>query len=110
MASSRSRDRDSPRCHKNKTPMAALETETPHPDHPRLDEYNTRDLVGVLIDEQGFAAEAVKQAARAIAQAVEAALPRLEAGGRLLYVRAGTSGRLGPLDSVEPHPTLSWPP
>jgi len=42
--------------------------------------------------------------------AVDAALPRLEAGGRLVYVGAGTSGRLGLLDSVELPPTFSWPP
>jgi N-acetylmuramic acid 6-phosphate etherase len=36
-------------------------------------------------------------------------VPRLEAGGRLIYVGAGTSGRLGLLDSVELYPTFSWP-
>jgi N-acetylmuramic acid 6-phosphate etherase len=40
---------------------------------------------------------------------VTAALPRMEAGGRLIYVGAGTSGRLGVLDSVELYPTFSWP-
>jgi N-acetylmuramic acid 6-phosphate etherase len=40
---------------------------------------------------------------------VDAALPRIRAGGRLLYAGAGTSGRLGVLDSVELHPTFSWP-
>lgn len=90
--------------------MPALETETPHPDHPNLDEYGTRTLVDVLIEDQSLAAEAVKRAAPAIAAAVDAAVPRLEAGGRLIYVGAGTSGRLGLLDSVELYPTFSWPP
>ena len=89
--------------------MATLETETPHPDHPRLDEYDTGELVKVLIDDQTLAAEAVRRAAKEIAAAVEAAVPRLEAGGRLIYVGAGTSGRLGLLDSVELYPTFSWP-
>jgi len=40
---------------------------------------------------------------------VDAAVPRLQRGGRLVYVGAGTSGRLGLLDSVELHPTFSWP-
>jgi N-acetylmuramic acid 6-phosphate etherase len=40
---------------------------------------------------------------------VDAAVPRLRAGGRIVYVGAGTSGRLGVLDSVELHPTFSWP-
>jgi N-acetylmuramic acid 6-phosphate etherase len=91
-------------------PMPALKTETPHPDHPNLDEYGTRALVDVLIEDQRLAAEAVKRAAPAIAVAVDAAVPRLDAGGRLIYVGAGTSGRLGLLDSVELYPTFSWPP
>ncbi len=90
--------------------MSTLETETPHPDHPKLDEYETRNLVGALIDDQGRAAEAVRRVADSIAAAVNAAVPRLEAGGRLIYVGAGTSGRLGLLDSVELYPTFSWPP
>ena len=90
--------------------MPTLETETPHPDHPNLDEYGTRALVDVLVDDQSLAAEAVKRAAPAITAAVDAAVPRLEAGGRLIYVGAGTSGRLGLLDSVELYPTFSWPP
>jgi N-acetylmuramic acid 6-phosphate etherase len=40
---------------------------------------------------------------------VDAAVPRLRAGGRIVTVGAGTSGRLGVLDSVELHPTFSWP-
>ena len=90
--------------------MPTLETETPHPDHPNLDEYGTRTLVDVLVEDQSLAAVAVKHAAAAIAKAVDAAVPRLEAGGRLIYVGAGTSGRLGLLDSVELYPTFSWPP
>lgn len=90
--------------------MPPLETETPHPDHPRLDEYDTRKLVDVLIQDQSLAAEAVMRASRSIEAAVDAAVPRLEAGGRLIYVGAGTSGRLGLLDSVELYPTFSWPP
>lgn len=90
--------------------MSTLETETPHPDHPKLDEYETRNLVGALIDDQSRAAEAVRRVADSITAAVSAAVPRLEAGGRLIYVGAGTSGRLGLLDSVELYPTFSWPP
>ena len=90
--------------------MTTLETENPHPDHPRLDEYETRDLVAAFIDDQGRAAGAVRRAAGPIAAAVTAAVTRLESGGRLVYVGAGTSGRLGLLDSVELYPTFSWPP
>ena len=90
--------------------MAQPRTELPHPAHSRLDEYETRKLVEACIDDQAGAADAVRAAASHIAEAVTAAVPRLEAGGRIIYVGAGTSGRLGLLDSVELPPTFSWPP
>ncbi len=86
-----------------------LKTETPSIDHAELDQYPTAELVNTLIDDQNNAVRAVRQAAPRIAAAVTAALPRIEAGGRLIYVGAGTSGRLGVLDSVELYPTFSWP-
>ena len=91
------------------TPMNTLRTEEPHPDHPALDRYDTAALVDALIADQAQAAIAVRAAGAQIAQAVDAAVPRLRAGGRIVYVGAGTSGRLGVLDSVELHPTFSWP-
>jgi len=89
--------------------MTTLKTEMPHPDHARLDQYGTRELVDALIDDQSGAARAVRGMAGQIAAAVTAALLRLQAGGRLVYVGAGTSGRLGLMDSVELVPTFSWP-
>ena len=86
-----------------------LKTETPDPRHADLDLYSDEELVAVLVDDQLNAVNAVRAAASAIARAVAAALPRIEAGGRLIYVGAGTSGRLGVLDSVELYPTFSWP-
>src|SRR6478672_8775641 len=86
-----------------------LKTETPDQLHAELDLYPTADLVSVLVDDQLNAVNAVRLAAPRIAEAVKAALPRIEAGGRLIYVGAGTSGRLGVLDSVELYPTFSWP-
>ena len=91
------------------TPMNTLRTEEPHPDHPALDRYDTAALVDALIADQALAAVAVRAVGAQIAQAVDAAVPRLRAGGRIIYVGAGTSGRLGVLDSVELHPTFSWP-
>lgn len=88
---------------------AALTTERPSLEHTRLDEYDVGQLVAVLIDDQARAAEAVRRAHHDIARAVEAAVPRIEAGGRLIYAGAGTSGRLGLLDSVELYPTFAWP-
>jgi len=86
-----------------------LTTETPDPRHADLDLYPTAELVGVLIGDQRAAVDAVLAAAPALTRAVTAAVPRIEAGGRLIYVGAGTSGRLGVLDSVELYPTFSWP-
>ncbi len=84
-------------------------TETPHAQHALLDRYSTTDLVQAFVSDQALAAQAVQGARAALVQAVEAAVPRLEAGGRLIYVGAGTSGRLGVLDGVELLPTFSWP-
>ncbi len=93
------------------TPAAApLRTEQPHPDHPQLDRYDTAQLIQALVADQALAAQAVAAAAPALAQAVDAAWPRLRSGGRLIHMGAGTSGRLGVLDSVELLPTFSWPP
>ncbi len=86
-----------------------LKTETPSQQHSALDRYAVDDLVAALVDDQFDAVAAVRAAAPAIAAAVAQALPRIEAGGRLVYVGAGTSGRLGVLDSVELYPTFSWP-
>ena len=86
-----------------------LRTEQPHPDHPGLDRYDTAALVEAFVADQALAVLAVRAAAPQLAAAVDAAVPRLRAGGRIVTVGAATSGRLGVLDSVELHPTFSWP-
>lgn len=86
-----------------------LNTETPSARHPDLDQYATEDLVRAFTEDQVHAAQVVHAAAAQIARAVEAAAPRIAAGGRLIYAGAGTSGRLGLLDSVELWPTFTWP-
>jgi N-acetylmuramic acid 6-phosphate etherase len=89
--------------------MDMLNTETPSLKHPNLDLYPVDQLVSALVSDQLDAVAAVRAAEPAIAAAVSAAVPRIEAGGRMIYVGAGTSGRLGVLDSVELYPTFSWP-
>lgn len=86
-----------------------LKTESPSQEHADLDRYPTLNLVQALATDQQRAVQAVQDAAPRLALAVEAALPRIESGGRLVYAGAGTSGRLGLLDSVELEPTFSWP-
>ncbi|WP_027882681.1 N-acetylmuramic acid 6-phosphate etherase [Meiothermus rufus] len=75
-----------------------------------LDTRPTLEVVQTLVDDQLQALQAVQKALPQIAQAVEQATARLQEGGRLIYVGAGTSGRLGQLDAAELPPTFSWPP
>lgn len=86
-----------------------LHTEAPHPLHSDLDLYSTTQLVQALVDDQLEAVRAVRASSDALVAAIDAALPRLVAGGRLIYVGAGTSGRLALQDAVELNPTFSWP-
>ncbi len=86
-----------------------LKTETPSQEHTQLDLYPVTELVAAFVDDQFDAVNAVRAAVPHIVAAVNAAAPRIAAGGRLIYVGAGTSGRLGVLDSVELYPTFSWP-
>ncbi len=86
-----------------------LKTETPSAAHATLDQYPTDQLINAFVDDQFDAVKAVRAASVQLAQAVDAAAARLLDGGRLIYVGAGTSGRLGLLDSVELYPTFSWP-
>lgn len=86
-----------------------LNTETPSANHTELDTYATPDIVSALVEDQINAVNAVRIAGAAIGRAVDAAVPRMLQGGRLIYAGAGTSGRLGVLDSVELYPTFSWP-
>lgn len=85
-------------------------TEQVHPEYTDLDTLDPLSLVQAFADDQLNAVLAVQAAAPALAAALEAAVPRLERGGRLIYAGAGTSGRLGVLDATELTPTFSWPP
>ncbi|MSP47973.1 MAG: N-acetylmuramic acid 6-phosphate etherase [Alphaproteobacteria bacterium] len=74
-----------------------------------LDAWPSRDILDVFIEGQMAAIAAVRAAVPQIEAAAEAVTARLRAGGRLVYVGAGTSGRLGLLDGVELIPTFDWP-
>jgi N-acetylmuramic acid 6-phosphate etherase len=87
-----------------------LATEQPSLSHTDLDLSSTPDLIRILIDDQAQALLAVQAAAESISVASELAVEKLQRGGRLVYLGAGTSGRLGVLDGVELLPTFSWPP
>ena len=75
-----------------------------------LDLWPTRDAVQAMLEGQLAAAAAVQSQAGAIAAAAEAAAGRLRGdAGRLIYIGAGTSGRLAVQDGVELGPTYDWP-
>jgi len=86
------------------------QTETIDPRTSGLDVLSTGELVTLLAREQGRSVDAVVKNAHALAQAVDEVAARLRAGGRLHYVGAGTSGRLGVLDASEMPPTFGTPP
>ncbi len=85
-------------------------TEQRNPLSAGVDRLSSLEIVGVINDEDARVAKAVRAEARAIAQAVDLALAAFRAGGRLVYVGAGTSGRLGVLDAAEMPPTYGTHP
>ncbi len=90
--------------------LGSLPTETPNPRSAHIDELPTLDMLRVINDEDALVAAAVRAELPGIARAVDAIAERLQRGGRLLYIGAGTSGRLGVLDASECPPTFSVPP
>ena len=83
-------------------------TEQPsHYDH--LEQMTIGELLKHINEEDLRVAEAVRQVLPRIESLVEAILPRMKRGGRLFYVGAGTSGRLGVLDASELPPTFGVP-
>lgn len=83
-----------------------LLTEQANPNSQELDALDTAALVDVFVQEDLRPQQAVAQAAAALAQAIDAIAKRLRHGGRLFYLGAGTSGRLGVLDAAECPPTF----
>lgn len=90
--------------------MDHLETEGRNPASERLDDLSALELVRLMSAEDARVPAAVASQETALARAVEAIADRLRAGGRLVYLGAGTSGRLGVLDASECPPTFSVPP
>ena len=87
-----------------------LLTEQPHPRSGELDRLGTPDLVSLFVQNDLDCVRALEGAAPMLAQAVDAISERLSRGGRLFYLGAGTSGRLGVLDAAECPPTFCTPP
>jgi len=78
--------------------------------HADLDLRPTRDLVDLMNSEDATIASSVCDVAAALTAAIDAIVDRLERGGRLVYVGAGTSGRLAAMDAAECQPTFGLRP
>ena len=87
-----------------------LLTEQPHPSSETLDQLGTQALVDLFLQNDLDAQRAVEAAGDALAAAIDQIATRLSKGGRLFYLGAGTSGRLGVLDAAECPPTFCSPP
>ncbi|MCA0205053.1 MAG: N-acetylmuramic acid 6-phosphate etherase [Proteobacteria bacterium] len=74
-----------------------------------IEGWPTRDLAAALLETQLAAAAAAAGTLPMLARAIDACAERLERGGRLIYLGAGTSGRLAVLDAAELPPTFDWP-
>jgi N-acetylmuramic acid 6-phosphate etherase len=86
-----------------------LETERADARYENLDAWPTADAVAAMLEAQMAAVAAVRPATAAIAAAIDAAAARLGQSGRLVYVGAGTSGRIAVQDGAELQPTFNWP-
>lgn len=84
-------------------------TEQMDPLYAELDAWSTRDMLDAMYEGQLAAAQAVAAALPSVERAVDAAVPALQRGGRLVYVGAGTSGRIAVQDGAELGPTFKWP-
>ncbi|GAB4220468.1 MAG: N-acetylmuramic acid 6-phosphate etherase [Acidobacteriota bacterium] len=87
-----------------------MSTEDVNPRTRELDTRTTAEIVRLINQEDRTVADAVAAVLPAVTAAVEGIVARLRAGGRLFYVGAGTSGRLGVLDAVECPPTFGVEP
>ncbi len=83
-------------------------TETAASRYHGIEDWPLPDMVEALIESQMAAIAAVHGLRAELADAIEAAAGRLRAGGRLIYLGAGTSGRIATQDAAELAPTFSW--
>jgi N-acetylmuramic acid 6-phosphate etherase len=93
-----------------KVPIRELETERQNRASSDLDTLSALEIARVINHEDSKVAAAVKRALPQIAQAIDAIAEAIRHGGRLIYVGAGTSGRLAALDAAECPPTFNIDP
>jgi N-acetylmuramic acid 6-phosphate etherase len=90
--------------------LAALATEAIDPRYANLDLMSVEELATAMNDADATVPAAVRAQLPSIVPAIEAASERMASGGRLVYVGAGTPGRIGVVDASECPPTFSTPP
>ena len=88
----------------------SLPTEAINPRSLAMDEASTTEIIDLMIQEDRRAVTAVKREKERIAIAAELITASFKKGGRLIFVGAGTSGRLGVLEAAEMLPTFGTPP
>ncbi|MFO7261184.1 MAG: N-acetylmuramic acid 6-phosphate etherase [bacterium] len=91
-------------------PLDPRLTEQRNPRSARIDQLSTIEIVDLINAEDRMVAEAVGEEREAIARCIDLVVDSLRKGGRLIYVGAGTSGRLGVLDAAEMPPTYRTDP
>jgi N-acetylmuramic acid 6-phosphate etherase len=89
--------------------LSRASTEQRNPRSEALEKLGARELVELFVEEESFVQEALRKEIASLAKAIEMVAKALRDGGRLFYVGAGTSGRLGVLDASEIPPTFSAP-
>lgn len=95
---------------KNQADMDQLTTEQNNPESVAIDQMDPIQIAMLMNREDLKVVAAVERVLPDIARAIEMVTERLQAGGRLIYIGAGTSGRLGVLDASECPPTFNTPP
>src|SRR5438034_17921 len=90
--------------------LAAALTEQRNPRSENLEKMSAQELVKLFVDEEKFVGEALRAANADLARAIELVAESLRKGGRLFYIGAGSSGRLGVLDASEIPPTFGASP
>jgi N-acetylmuramic acid 6-phosphate etherase len=98
------------RTRKPATDLRRLRTEQSHPAATELDQKSALEIATLINAEDATIAAAVRRALPQIARAIDLVASALRQGGRLIYVGAGTSGRLAALDSSEIPPTFNTHP
>lgn len=90
--------------------LSRIATESRNPRTAEIDTVDTEEMLRIINAEDAGVADAVRGQIPNITKAVDGIVERIRRGGRLLYIGAGTSGRLGVLDASECPPTFNTPP